>query len=58
MASTIYDRPPEAMAEYAKLRVQAMVLRDRRGQAITEADWMTIREMLQRGWTALATTVR
>jgi hypothetical protein len=58
VASTIYHRPPETMAEYARLRVQAMVLRDERGETITEADWMTIREMLERGWAALATAVR
>jgi len=58
VASTIYHRPPDAIGEYAKLRVQAMSFRDERGENITEADWTTIREMLERAWTALAAAVR
>lgn len=58
VASAIYHRPPEAFAEYARLRVDAMVLRDQRGDSISEDDWTRIREMLVAGWTSLASALR
>ncbi len=58
VASNIYHRPPEVVAEYARLRVEAMVVRDQRGEEITEADWAGIRSTLVAGWRALAAAVR
>lgn len=58
VASNIYHVPPGAVAEYARLRVEAMVLRDRRGESIGAADWEAIQDLLVRGWTALSTGVR
>lgn len=58
VASTVYHRPAESLAEYSRLRVEAMAFRDQRGESITEADWTTIRETLERSWSSLATAVR
>ncbi|HJU72180.1 MAG TPA: hypothetical protein VJ717_00430 [Gemmatimonadaceae bacterium] len=58
VAAEIYRLPQDRFAEYARLRVQAMVLRDERGNAITEQDWATIASLLQRSWGELATAVR
>jgi hypothetical protein len=57
VAAEIYAVPPERLGEYAKLRVEAMVLRDRLGEKISEADWDHIGELLERSWTSLANAV-
>jgi hypothetical protein len=58
VASDIYHVPAERLADYARLRVEAMVLRDARGEAITEADWQAITSLLVRSWSSLADAVR
>jgi hypothetical protein len=57
VAAEIYAVPPERLAEYAHLRVEAMVLRDQRGENITEDDWSRIGGLLERSWTSLANAV-
>lgn len=57
VAAEIYAVPPERLTEYAHLRVEAMVLRDQRGENITEADWNRIGELLERSWTSLSNAV-
>jgi hypothetical protein len=57
VAAEIYAVPPEHLAEYAHLRVEAMVLRDRRGENITDADWEQIGSLLERSWTSLSNAV-
>ena len=42
----LYGVRPERVRDYADLRVAAMDLRDRRGRAITEADWREITRLL------------
>ncbi|MGQ0642061.1 MAG: hypothetical protein ACT4P6_15025 [Gemmatimonadaceae bacterium] len=58
VAAEIYSVPPERLADYARLRVEAMVLRDQRGQSITAQDWAEIRNLLERSWSELASAVR
>ncbi|MGQ0647050.1 MAG: hypothetical protein ACT4P7_05735 [Gemmatimonadaceae bacterium] len=58
VAAEIYGTPPERLADYARLRVEAMVLRDREGTSITEDDWTHITALLEGSWTALAQAVR
>lgn len=58
VAGEIYQLPEERFADYARLRVEAMVLRDQRGEAITEQDWANITSLLERSWVELASAVR
>jgi hypothetical protein len=57
VAAEIYAVPPERLTDYAHLRVEAMVLRDQRGEQITEADWNRIGNLLERSWTSLSNAV-
>jgi hypothetical protein len=58
VAGEIYQLPTERFADYARLRVEAMVLRDQRGEEITEADWSRIGNLLEQSWSALAAALR
>jgi hypothetical protein len=51
-AAAIYHVPAERMAEYARLRAEAMRIRDERAEAgeLTEADWLRIRQLLNVSW--------
>jgi hypothetical protein len=51
--AAIYDVPVSRLSEHAQLRADAMILRDGRESAITEADWYRIGEMLDRAWISL-----
>lgn len=53
LQAEIYGVPAERFAEHARLRAQAMDLRDGKGSAITEADWQRIRGMLADSWKSL-----
>ena len=50
--------PAKRFAEHARLRAQAMALRDGKGAAITEADWQRIGEMLAASWDSLYRAVQ
>ena len=56
-ASIMYHIPADSFKEYARLRVQAMLLRDEKGDAITEADWQKINEILQSAWQSFENTL-
>lgn len=58
VAAEIYGVPAERLTDYARLRVEAMVLRDARGEKITEQDWSQITSLLERSWSELADAVR
>jgi hypothetical protein len=58
VAAEVYHRPASAFAEYARLRVEAMVVRDQKAERITEDDWSRIGALLERSWTSLAAAVR
>jgi hypothetical protein len=49
-AAVIYHLPAGMFSNYAHLRVEAMLLRDAKGNAITEADWQKIHALLLRAW--------
>jgi hypothetical protein len=53
-ASIVYHLSAESFSEYAKLSVQAMLLRDEKGDSITEADWQKIHEILLQAWQSFA----
>ena len=57
LQAEIYGIPAERFAEHARLRAQAMDLRDGKGAAITEADWQRIGEMLAASWQSLYNAV-
>ena len=58
VAAEIYGIPAERLTDYARLRVEAMVLRDERGSNTTEQDWSEITSLLERSWSELAAAVR
>lgn len=58
VTSEVYQLPPERFAAFARLRVEAMVLRDQRGEQITEADWSRIRGLLEQSWSELSGALR
>ncbi|WP_153796452.1 hypothetical protein [Foetidibacter luteolus] len=49
-ASAMYHLPAEKFKDYARLRVQAMLLRDDKEKNITEADWLEIERLLNLAW--------
>jgi hypothetical protein len=49
-AEAMYHVRAEKFLEYAHLRTEAMLLRDAKGEAITEQDWVEIHELLRRAW--------
>ena len=53
LQAEIYGVPASRFAEHARLRAQAMDLRDGKGASITEADWQRIGEMLAASWYSL-----
>ncbi|MCO6492005.1 MAG: hypothetical protein J5I98_26550 [Phaeodactylibacter sp.] len=58
VAATLYHQPAKQFAEYARLRVEAMVLRDSKGPTITETDWKEITALLEESWQALWAAVQ
>ena len=58
LQAEIYGIPAERFAEHARLRAQAMNLRDGKGSAITEADWQRIGKMLAASWDSLYRAVQ
>ena len=55
--ATLYEIDPARLDGYARLRAGAMDLRDRRGDAITEADWRLIADQLTEAYRALRAAV-
>jgi hypothetical protein len=55
LPAAIYQMPVEEFAEHARLRAEAMLLRDAQAEqgGVTEADWQKIDELLQASWQAL-----
>lgn len=58
LQAEIYGIPAERFAEHARLRAEAMDVRDGKGSAITEADWQRIGEMLAASWDSLYRAVQ
>ena len=53
LQAEIYGIPAERFAEHARVRAEAMDLRDSKGTAITEDDWRRIGQMLGASWKSL-----
>jgi len=53
LQAEVYRLPSKRFLEHARLRAQAMDLRDGKGSAITEADWQHIGELLDASWKSL-----
>jgi hypothetical protein len=56
--SEIYRMPADQFAVHARMRGDAMLLRDERGQEITDADWRRIGTLLDQSWVSLGAAVR
>jgi hypothetical protein len=57
LQAVIYGVPAERLSEHARLRAEAMVLRDDRSTAITDNDWRKIGLMLDESWRDLHAAV-
>lgn len=55
LASEIYRVPAERLADHARLRAEAMEIRDTKAEAggVTEQDWRRIDELLHESWRSL-----
>lgn len=60
LAGALYGIPPERAAEHARLRAEAMTIRDTKAEqgAVTEADWQRIAELLRASWQSLHQAVK
>ena len=58
-AAAMYRLPAEQMMEHARLRAEAMLIRDREADegGVTEEDWWQIEKLLHDSWRALHTAV-
>jgi len=54
----MYHLPADSFREYAHLRVQAMLLRDAKGDAITDEDWQNINQLLLKAWQSFAVSLK
>jgi len=59
LAAELYRVPAERLAEHARLRAEAMKIRDDRAEAggVTEDDWRRIDELLHESWRSLHSAV-
>lgn len=55
LPAEVYHEPVEKMMEHARLRAEAMTIRDKQAEAggVTEEDWKKIGELLQASWQSL-----
>jgi hypothetical protein len=55
LASEIYRVPAERLLEHARLRAEAMTIRDEKAEqgGVTEEDWKRIDELLHQSWRSL-----
>jgi hypothetical protein len=51
----LYALPPSRLTDHARLRAEAMAVRDTRAEAggVREADWLRIRELLDGSWRSM-----
>jgi hypothetical protein len=59
LPAEVYRVPAATLAEQARLRAEAMIIRDTKaeGGGVTEADWAKIHELLRASWQSLWTAV-
>lgn len=55
LSSELYQLPAERFADHARLRAEAMSIRDKKAESggVTEADWVKIDELLHASWQSL-----
>jgi hypothetical protein len=55
LAAELYGVPPEQMTEHARLRAEAMTIRDTKADegGVTQEDWKKIEELLRSSWLSL-----
>jgi len=55
LPAEIYGVPSEKLIEHARLRAEAMTIRDKQAEqgGVTEADWKKIDDLLHRSWRSL-----
>ncbi len=55
LPAELYQMPAEKLAEHARLRAEAMTIRDTKADegGVTEADWKRIEELLRASWLSL-----
>lgn len=55
LSAELYQMPAERFSEYARLRTEAMTIRDTKADqgGVTEADWAKIDELLHSSWRSL-----
>ena len=60
LQAEIYQTPIERLQEHARLRAEAMTIRDVKADTggVTEADWAKIDELLHQSWRSLAGAVK
>lgn len=60
LPAEVYRVPVDRLMEHARLRQEAMTIRDKRAEAggVTEADWAKIEELLKASWLSLWKAVR
>jgi hypothetical protein len=60
LQAELYRVPADRLMEHARLRAEAMTIRDNKAEAggITEADWAKIDELLHKSWHSLAAAVK
>lgn len=60
LPAAIYQIPVEKFTEHARLRAEAMLIRDQKAEqgGVTEADWQHIDELLQASWQSLHQVVQ
>jgi hypothetical protein len=59
LPAEIYQIPAARLMEHARLRAEAMLIRDDKAEAggVSEEDWKRIDELLRASWQALSRTV-
>jgi hypothetical protein len=59
LPSLVYDVPADRLAEHARLRAEAMTIRDTKADAggVTEEDWTRIDDLLHQSWRSLHAVV-
>lgn len=59
LSAELYQVPAERLMEHARLRAEAMKIRDNQAEAggVTEADWQKIDELLHASWRSLKAAV-
>lgn len=59
LSSELYQMPSERFTEYARLRAEAMTIRDNKADqgGVTEADWARIDALLHQSWQSLFSAV-